>query len=156
MAMRTALLAAAMLAVAGPAAAAIVDSQAGGFEVREEAVIAAPPAKVYAALGEIGQWWSSRHSYSHDAHNMTLALEPGGCFCERWSGGAVAHMVVSMVEPDSFVRLDGALGPLSSTAGMGRMAITLTPKDGGTEVVIVYDFGGYAKDGLKDWAAPVD
>ncbi len=154
--MRTTFIVAFWLALAGPAAAAVVDAQPGGFEVREEAVIAAPPAKVYAALSQIGRWWSSEHTYSHDGRNLTIELAPGGCFCERWGGNAVQHMRVTVVEPDALVRLEGALGPLASTGGSGRMTITLAAKGDGTEVVMVYDFGGYAKDGLKDWAGPVD
>jgi hypothetical protein len=32
----------------------------------------------------------------------------------------------------------------------------MTPKDGGTDLVQLYDVGGYAKGGLAELASPVD
>jgi uncharacterized protein YndB with AHSA1/START domain len=155
--MRTALLAAFGLGLASPAAAAVVDAQPGGFEVREQVQIAAPPAEVYAAIGRIGQWWLSEHTYSGDAKNLSLDLKPGGCFCEGLKdGGGVRHMGVILVQPDKTVRLEGALGPLATTGGTGHLSFALSPKDAGTSVVLTYDFGGYAKGGMDKWAAPVD
>jgi uncharacterized protein YndB with AHSA1/START domain len=145
------------LGVAAPAAAAVVDSQLNGFEVHEVAQIAAPPEKVWAALGQIGAWWKPEHTYSGDAHNLSLELKVGGCFCERLpNGGGVGHMIVDMTEPNRLVRLAGALGPLAGTGGNGHMAITLAPAEGGTRLELTYDFGGYAKGGVTQWAVPVD
>jgi uncharacterized protein YndB with AHSA1/START domain len=155
--MRSAVLALLAMAIAAPAAAAVVDAQPTGFEVHETAQIAAPPAQVYAALGRVGDWWTSQHTYSKDAKNLRLELKVGGCFCEQLpDGGSVGHMVVDMVQPNQFVRLAGALGPLASTGGAGHMAIRLPPKDNGTSVDLTYDFGGYAQGGMVQWAAPVD
>jgi hypothetical protein len=145
------------LSLAAPAAAAVVDAQPNGFEVREQAQIAAPPSKVYAAIGQVGQWWLSEHSYSGDARNLSLELKPGGCFCETLKdGGGARHMGVILVQPDKAVRLEGALGPLAATGGTGHLSFALSPKDGGTSVVLTYDFGGYAHGGLDKWAEPVD
>jgi uncharacterized protein YndB with AHSA1/START domain len=155
--MRTAIFWAMALGLASPAAAAVIDSQPGGFEVREEVQVAAPPAEVYAAIGRIGQWWSSDHTYSGDARNMSLELKAGGCFCEQLKdGGGAKHMGVILVQPDRLVRLEGALGPLAGTGGIGHLAFALSPKAAGTDVVLTYDFGGYAKGGMGDFAAPVD
>ena len=127
------------------------------LEVCEEVQIAAPPERVYAALGQIGQWWSSQHTYSGDAKNLSLELKVGGCFCERLpDGGAVGHMVVDMVEPDRLVRLAGALGPLARTGSSGHLVIELSATSAGSDAVLAYDFGGYAKGGVQQWAAPVD
>lgn len=145
------------VALATPAAATVVDAQPNGFEVRETAQIAASPEKVFAAIGQVGQWWQAEHTYSHDARNLTLDLRVGGCDCERLPGGGqVAHMIVDMVVPNRLVRFAAALGPLASTGGAGHLAIALAPKDGGTELDLTYDFGGYAKGGFGQWAAPVD
>lgn len=155
--MRTAALIAIALGLASPAAAAVVDAQSNGFEVREEALVAAPPARVYAALGQIGQWWLGQHSYSGDARNLSLDLKAGGCFCERLKdGGSARHMSVILVQPNAVVRLEGALGPLATTGGNGHLTITLKSKGAGTDVVLTYDFGGYALDDMDQWAAPVD
>lgn len=145
------------LGFAAPAAAAVVDAQPNGFEVHETAGIAAPPEKVFAAIGQIGQWWSSQHTYSRDAHNLVLDLRAGGSESERLAdGGGVEHMVVDMVIPNRLVRFDAALGPLASTGGAGHLAIVLAPKDAGTQLDLTYDFGGYAKGGFVQWAGPVD
>jgi uncharacterized protein YndB with AHSA1/START domain len=143
--------------LASPAAAAVIDAQPGGFEVREQAQIAAPPERVYAAIGQIGQWWSSQHTYSGDAKNLSLDLKVGGCFCERLKGGGGArHLGVILVQPNATVRLEGALGPLATTGGTGHLTFELSAKDAGTNLVLTYDFGGYAEDGMGKWAAPVD
>jgi uncharacterized protein YndB with AHSA1/START domain len=155
--MRTAILIAMGLGVASPAAAAVIDSQPGGFEVREQAQVAATPAQVYAAIGRIGQWWNSEHTYSGDARNLSLELKAGGCFCEQLKdGGGAKHMGVILVQPNKVVRLEGALGPLAATGGTGHLTFALSPKDAGTNVVLTYDFGGYANGGMGDFAAPVD
>jgi uncharacterized protein YndB with AHSA1/START domain len=143
--------------LAAPACAAVVDAQPSGFELQETAQIAAPPERVYAAIGQVGRWWMSQHTYSGDAKNLTLELAVGGCFCERLpDGGGTRHLVVDMLQPNRLVRLAGALGPLAGTGGAGHMAIRLAPKDGGTALDLTYDFGGYAKGGMAQWAAPVD
>jgi uncharacterized protein YndB with AHSA1/START domain len=155
--MRTAALVAVGLGLASPAATAVVDSQPNGFEVREEAQIAAPPAQVYAALGQIGQWWSSDHTYSGDARALSLDLKAGGCFCETLkNGGSIRHMGVILVQPGATVRLEGALGPLATTGGTGHLTIALSAKGAGTDAVLTYDVGGYAKGGIDKWATPVD
>jgi hypothetical protein len=149
--------AAALVAVAAPASAAVTDIQPNGFEVTEIEQIAAPPPAVYAALGRIGDWWSSQHSFSGDAKNLHLDLQAGGCLCETLKdGGEAAHLRVIMVQPNAVVRLEGALGPLAASGGTGHLTLKLAPKDGGTEAVLTYDFGGYIKGGFADWAAPVD
>jgi uncharacterized protein YndB with AHSA1/START domain len=155
--MRTLVAGLIVLALAAPADAAVVDAQPSGFEVHETAQIAAPPERVYAALGQIGQWWTSQHTYSKDAKNLSLELHVGGCWCERLAdGGSVGHMIVDMVQPNRLVRLAGALGPLAGTGGAGHMVFSLAPKDGGTALDLTYDFGGYAKGGMAQWAGPVD
>jgi uncharacterized protein YndB with AHSA1/START domain len=155
--MRRAIFTAMALGLASPVAAAVVDSQPGGFEVREQVQVAATPAQVYAAIGQVGQWWSSDHTYSGDAKNLSLELKAGGCFCEQLKdGGGAKHMGVILVQPNRLVRLEGALGPLAATGGTGHLTFALSPKDAGTSVVLTYDFGGYAKGGTGDFAAPVD
>ena len=68
--------------VAVGAHAEVIDRQPGGFTVRESRVIAAPVAKVWAALIAPAGWWSSDHTFSHDARNLTLSPKPGGSWQE--------------------------------------------------------------------------
>ena len=148
---------AAAAAVAGGAHGAGVDAQANGFEVSQSAAIAADPAHVWAALGHVGSWWNPQHSFSGDAHNLTLELKVGGCFCESLPrGGGVGHMIVIYVQPEKQLRLSGALGPLQAMGVVGHMTWTLKADGGHTLVSEPYDVGGYAKGGLAAIAGPVD
>lgn len=142
--------------VAGSAQAAVMDKSPAGFEVVERVTVAAPQARVWTALMRPGAWWSSKHTWSGDAKNLTLDLT-SGCFCETLAHGYVRHMTVTYVDGASQLRMFGGLGPLQSTGAAGHMAITLKEAGGETYVDLAYDVGGYAKGGLAEgWAEPVD
>ena len=149
-------LAAALLA--GGARADVVEATPTGFQVKETAEIAAPAAKVWAALGRVGSWWSSQHSWSKDARNLTLELKAGGCWCEANlpGGGTAHHMIVLMVMPPKLAVFDGALGPLMTSGASGRLVWSLAEKDGTTTLTQTYFVGGYYPGGLDKLAGPVD
>jgi uncharacterized protein YndB with AHSA1/START domain len=136
----------------------VVDQQPNGFSLQEKEQIAAPPDKVYAALIDIGHWWSSAHSFSGDARNMTLDARGGGCWCETIpkTGGSVLHMTVVYADPGKLLRLRGALGPFQSTGMDGAMNIVLTPNEQGTQVQIVYNLGGYVLNGYQSLPTSAD
>jgi len=144
--------------IAGPAAAAVVDAQPGGFEVKTTIAIAASPDAVYAALVQPGRWWSSQHTYSHDARNLTLEPLAGGCWCEALpGGGSVQHMRVVYADPGKMLRAVGGLGPLQGMGVQGALTWTLASGPaGGTVVTQAYDVGGYAPGGLAALAPIVD
>ena len=147
----------AAFALAGPAAAEVVDSQAGGFTVRESEVIAASPQAVWDVMVQPGSWWSSEHTYSGDARNLSLTVKPGGFWQETLpAGGGARHMVVVLVKPPTMLRLEGALGPLQAMGVAGHLTFSLKPEDKGTLVTETYDAGGHAPGGLDKLAAPVD
>lgn len=156
--MRTAFLAAAAALAFGPAAQAeIVDRGETYVRMKTVQQIAAPPAKVYAAIGELGRWWDDEHTYSGKAANMTLPLTANGCWCETIpGGGSVRHGVVELAWPEQgMVRIDAALGPLQDEGVRGALFFRLKPKDGGTEVTITYNIGG-ARDFVTKGAEGVD
>lgn len=141
--------------LAGSAQAAVTDRSAAGFEVTLTATIAAPPAKVWRTLMQPDRWWSSEHSWSGDAKNLTI--DPSGCFCERLKHGEVRHMTVVYADENTALRMAGALGPLQFTGASGHLGVTLKPAGGATNIVMTYDVGGYAKGGLAEtFAGPVD
>jgi hypothetical protein len=110
----------------GQAAAEVKSVAANGFEVATTATIAAPPDRVYAALGEIGRWWSSSHTFSRDAANLRMELRAGGCFCEQLKdGGSVQHLQVIYAAPGIGLRLRGALGPLQMEGVDGTLSWAL-------------------------------
>ena len=146
------------LILVGGARADVLDANAGGFTVQQSLDIAAPPPVVWAALGRIGAWWDPAHTYSQDAHNLSIKLEVGGCWCEALpGGGGAAHMIVVNVQPERTLRTFGALGPLQALGAAGSMTFALKGDDkGGTALTWTYDVGGHAPGGLDKLAGPVD
>jgi len=143
--------------LAGSAAAEVKSVAPSGFEVVEAMTIHAPPDQIYAALGKIGQWWSSSHTFSRDATNLSLDLKAGGCFCERLKdGGSVQHLIVVYAAPAEGLRLRGALGPLQMEGVDGTLAWALKPSEGGTNLTQSYVVGGYIRSGMDNWAPKVD
>jgi uncharacterized protein YndB with AHSA1/START domain len=146
-----------VFAVAGPVAAEVKSATPNGFEVASVATIAAPPERLYAALGEIGHWWSPAHTFSKDAANLSIELRAGGCFCERLKGGgSVQHLQVVYAAPGEGLRLRGALGPLQAEGVDGTLSWILKPAEGGTSVTQSYVVGGYIRSGMEQWAPRVD
>ena len=141
----------------GAAEAEVKSVAPNGFEVVDTATIQAPPERVYAALGEIARWWSSAHTFSRDAANLSLDLKAGGCFCERLkAGGSVQHLLVVYAAPGEGLRLRGALGPLQMEGVDGTLAWALKSTEGGTSVTQSYVVGGYIRSGTDQWAPKVD
>jgi Polyketide cyclase / dehydrase and lipid transport len=141
--------------LASSAHAEVTDKSAAGFEVTERVTVAAPAGKVWDALMRPDRWWSPDHTWSHDAKN--LYFDPSGCFCERLKRGAVRHMTIVYNDGATQLRMFGGLGPLQLTGASGNMVVALKPSGAGTDIVMTYDVGGYAKGGLSEtYAAPVD
>ncbi len=151
-------IAVAIVTIGASARAEVVESSPMGFGVRNDAVINAAPAMVYAALTEaIGRWWDPAHTFSHDARNLSLESKPGGCFCERLpDGGGVEHMSVVYASPGKLLRLTGAIGPLQEAAVTGTMSWTLSPAGGATRIELSYAVGGFRVGGFRDLPAVVD
>jgi uncharacterized protein YndB with AHSA1/START domain len=154
--MKILIAAAAVGLLASAAHAEVTDKSAAGFEITQKATIAAPAAKVYAALLTPGAWWNKDHSWSGSAANLSIDLG-AACFCETLPKGYVRHMTVVFVDGATTLRLFGGLGPMQFTGASGHLAFALKPAGDKTELTLTYDVGGYAKGGLADkWAAPVD
>ncbi len=139
------------------APADVLDSAAGGFTVKVTLNVQATPHAVYMKLLRPADWWNSAHTWSQDAHNLTLDSDVRGCFCEKLpNGGSVRHMDVAYVDPDKKLILRGALGPFLSMPAIGSMQIVLTPAEGGTKLEVTFGVGGYAPGGMAALAAPVN
>jgi uncharacterized protein YndB with AHSA1/START domain len=152
-----ALCAVAMMSAAQYAVAAVDDVGRNGFQVTEHVQIAASPDKVYAALIQPAHWWSSAHTFSHNAANLTLDAKAGGCWCESMpDGGSVQHLVVVYASPGKALRLRGALGPLQGMAVDGALTVALQAVGSATDVQMTYAVGGYAKNGFDGISQAVD
>lgn len=154
---KTATLAAGLLLALVQGRAAVLDSAGNGFTVQTVVAIQAAPAAVYQQLVHIGDWWDSVHTFSGDAHNLSIEERASGCFCEKLpNGGGVRHLEVVNFDPGKKLTMTGGLGPLQSLAVTGSMTIALSPVNGGTKLEVKYAVTGYLAGGIDKWAAPVD
>jgi hypothetical protein len=148
---------AAAVSIGRPAAAEVISAGQSGFEIRETAHVAAAPDKAYAALLQLSRWWSSEHTYSGSAANLTLDARAGGCWCETLiDRGSVEHMHVVYVAPGKVLRLRGALGPLQGLGVEGAMTLSIKAGASGTDITMSYAAGGYVKDGFDGLSKGVD
>ncbi len=144
------------LLATGGARAEVIDKGAYGFRLKIVREIAAPPEKVFSAIGQVGGWWSDAHTYSGKASSMTMPLTAAACFCEALAaGGGVRHGVVEAVIPNQLVRVHAALGPLQDEGVAAALAFSLKPKGTGTELTTTYHVGG-ARDFVVSFAPGVD
>jgi hypothetical protein len=149
-----------VLASVGSARADVIAQTPLGFVSRNVVVMAGTPAAVWRKLVTPSGWWSSDHTFSGNAANLTLDPVPGGCFCEKLPAGdgsppkpgtpvrargGVEHMRVIFVDHAKAMRLVGGLGPLQSEAVSATLTITLTPVEGGTRIIFEYVVGGYIR-----------
>ena len=133
----------------------VIDRSASGFMVKTTVAVAAAPQRLYQDLLSPGSWWDKDHTYSGDAKNMTLAAQPGGCFCEKMpGGGAVEHGRIINVSPNKLIRISSALGPLQELAVTGTMTWSIEPakQGGGSTLTMTYAAAGYAPGGLDKLA----
>jgi hypothetical protein len=138
------------------ATAEIADSSPTGFTYRTALTIKAPPDAVYRRVLEVGNWWDSAHTFSGDAHNLSMDARPMGCWCEKLPDGGVRHMEFVLVRPGKALILSGGLGPLQAIAATGTMKITLAAASGDTKLELTYSLSGYLPAGMNTLAAPVD
>lgn len=144
-------------AQAWPAAAKVIESSASGFAIEQTVEIKATPEQVYAALTQPALWWSSSHTFSGDAKNLTLDAKAGGCFCERLpDDGSVQHAVVVTAMPRKALVMRGPLGPFQAQGVDSAISFSLEAKGEGTQLVLGNVVGGYMKGGFGEWGARAD
>ncbi len=104
------------------------DSAANGFTVKLAVSVQAPPQEVYRRLvHNVGDWWNPMHTFSGDAHNLSIDDKAMGCFCDL---PALAECPATW-KSSMRIRVEklvfrGALGPLQSMAATGSMTIQLS------------------------------
>ena len=145
------------MSVATPSAAEITRRTDQGFNSVHEAFLPVSADAAYKAFGDMPGWWDPRHTYTGDAGNLSLSLEPGGCVCERSGPDGVEHGRLIMAwprGPSQIVRLQGAFGPLQGLTTEAILTLEAIPQaDGGTMVRMVYVVRG---DEAARFADPVD
>lgn len=132
-------------------------STANSFSLQQALGVNAPVDALWRSLLLPQTWWSSAHTFSGDAANLSLEPRAGGCWCERLAdGGSVQHLRVVNLTPRQTLVLEGALGPLQSLGVSGAMTLSVTAQEGGrSALVLTYNVGGAPLGGtpLGDAAA---
>lgn len=138
--------------------AEVKDSSANGFTIATTFVAKGSPDEVYRKIVSVGESWSSEHSYSGDARNLTLDAKAGGCWCEKLPkvNGSVAHMQVATAWPGRLLLLTGGMGPLEQMGASGAMTFKLASAQEGTKVEFTYASSGYYPQGMNALAPTVD
>lgn len=154
--MRTLIAALTLLLWAGVLTAAVVDSTPEGFTVTNTVVAPTIPDKTYDAIVKIGSWWSSEHTFFHDAKHLSIDPNVGGCFCEIDWRRQVRHGTVIFVDRGKILRLSAALGPLQEYGVSGVLTFRITPAEKGSGIEMTYRVGGYFPGGLDKIAPVVD
>jgi uncharacterized protein YndB with AHSA1/START domain len=148
----------ALLAAAG-ARAETSGVSATGFTVTFAREVNATPDRLWTALTQVQNWWTSSHTFSGKAANMSFDLRAGGCWCETWDGGSVMHGTVVYLQPHQVLRFYAQLGPLQDRAANGVLTLALGAgkenKDG-SRLRMVYKVSGPADAGLQELAPKVD
>lgn len=120
-----ALIAAALIAVAAPAPAEVVSRTADGFVLRFESGMETTPADLIETVSDLPQWWDGAHTYTGDNANLSLAFQPGGCWCETLADGATfRHGEVVSITEDTVV-FHAPLGPLNGKATRADLTFRL-------------------------------
>ena len=146
-----------LVAASAPAAAEVVGASANGFEVRQVVPLVVKPEVAFQSFANLPSWWNPEHTYSGKSQNLSLALSPGGCFCERFpAGGGIEHMRVTFVDPGKRIVLTGALGPLLYEATAGVLDVQVKSTAGGSQLTLDYKAAGFANGGAEKLAPIVD
>lgn len=146
----------AIAAYAASATAKVTSTGQSGFAVSHEADVAAKPEAAFDAFVAVAKWWSSSHTWSGDAKNLSIDLKTG-CWCETLpNGGYARHMTVVMSDPGKSLTLQGGLGPLMRMGVAAAMTVTFEPKGTGTHVTLTYAVGGFDPGNFSALSKGVD
>ncbi|MEZ6096450.1 MAG: DUF6370 family protein [Pirellulaceae bacterium] len=129
-----------------------------GFQVRIVRELEQEAKSAFSIMVEdLNQWWSSDHTWSGDAANLSFDLERRQMIETLPAGGFVRHMEIVYYSPEqTMLRLDGALGPLQGMGLTGALTLAVKHVDEKTQVELTYCVSGHSPDGFKELAPVVD
>jgi hypothetical protein len=155
--LRTVLGGLAALALVSAAHAEVTDVSDAGFTITQTVTVDVPPERAFQAMLHPGDWWDSSHTYSRDAHNVTVNLERQ-CLCEALpNGGWTRHLDLITYIPGREVVFSGGMGPMARSGATGHMSWSVEARDGHTVITWRYQIGGYfAPGGMRGFAPAVD
>jgi len=146
-----------LVALTTPAWAATGNVTPQGFISIFRDEVNATPAQAWQAIVQLPRWWSSEHTYSGQASNLSLDAQAGGCWCERWGdGNSVQHGQVVLLQPGRTLRLFANLGPLQELPVNGVLTLTIATQETKTILRMTYRVGSPPDVGLDKLAPVVD
>lgn len=141
-----------VLMATATARAEVVARSADGFILRFAVPLETTAEDVATSIAAVPAWWDPAHTYTGDASNLSLAFEPGGCWCETMADGAeFRHAEIVSITPDR-VLMNAPLGPLNGKATRAELTFSSTPGNRGRLVTIEFVVEG---PGLGTFADPV-
>ena len=149
---------AALALACGAANAEVKAAAPDGLVIQIKGETALTREAAWTRLLSIGTWWSSDHTYSGDASNMTIDAVAGGCWCEIWEGGEVEHGRVLYVAPNQTIRFSSALGPLQDLGVSAVVTFTLSDGSAPGRTIVTLDIkaAGSSLSALDKMAPLVD
>jgi uncharacterized protein YndB with AHSA1/START domain len=147
---------AALLWPCGLAFAAVKQSSPSAMVVELDQQVKVEAGDLYRAIARVDHWWSSQHTFSGSAGNLSLEPRAGGCFCERWNDGSVEHGRVIQTQRDRLLRLQSTLGPLMEMGVSGVLTFELAPQGKATALKVTYRVSGDPSHDLAKLAPVVD
>lgn len=130
-----------------------------GSLIEHRVEVHAEPGGAYAAFLRLGAWWSSAHSFSVNARNLTVGARPAGCRREALSEGGFARRTdVVHGAPGTMLVFSGGLGPLPvmGLAGSLTASFASAPGVSPTTVTARSDLGGRDERNFAGISAAVD
>lgn len=146
----------AILLCSSASAAKVIESADDAFVVQHEVTVTKDALAAYQAFTEIGRWWSSSHTWSGSAANLSIDPNAGGCWCEKWSGGSVEHGRVVFAKPGAMLRMSAPLGPLQGLGVLSTLTIEIVRRDTRTVVTANLRVSGDSLHKLQALAPGVD
>jgi uncharacterized protein YndB with AHSA1/START domain len=139
-----------------PAAAEVTQSDTGSFTVTHRLIVPVSDDVAYDEVLHPERWWSSEHTWSKDAKNLSLDPKAGGCWCERWADGEVEHARVVHLSKNKLLRIVGGFGPLQSMPVNAVMEFAITAGKDGSQIELTYRVAGPSSAALDKIASGVD
>ena len=104
------------------AAGEVTESSSNGFTISLSQESRRSDAELWERLQHPENWWSSAHSWSGDAANMSVEMRAGGCWCERVGDGVAVHGRIIRIDSGHAILFDAPLGPLNDAAVATRLS----------------------------------
>lgn len=131
----------AIVCAAMPVSAEVISKSDDAFVLNFEQRVEASPDVILSTIARPAAWWSSDHTYSGSAENISLDLRPGGCWCEALPGGGVKHGEVLLVWPEQRqIQFEAPFGPLQSMGADAILTMSWADAEGGAARLLKWTF----------------